>query len=128
MWLHPLFRTLATQPDLLADHAGAYLALASAEVDLAARQVRARAQLAAAALACGALGTGLAGMALLLLAAMPVQAMPAPWALAVVPAVPFVLALALWQAQRRLAVDLRFAALREQLALDQQLWQRVSTS
>lgn len=128
MWLHPVFRTLASRPELLAEHAGAYVDLAAAEVDLAARQVRTRAALMAAALACGALGVGLAGTALLLLAVTPLQAMPAPWALAAAPAVPLAAALGLWWAQGRTAVDLRFASLQEQLALDRQLWQQVTAS
>jgi uncharacterized membrane protein YqjE len=128
MWLHPVFRTLASRPELLTEHAGAYVDLAAAEVDVAARQVRTRAALMAASLACAALGVGLAGTALLLLAVTPLQAMPAPWALAAAPAVPLGAALGFWWMQGRKAVDLRFAALREQLALDRQLWQQVTTS
>lgn len=126
MWLHPVFRTLASRPELLAEHAGAYVDLAAAEVDVAARQVRTRAALMAASLACGALGVGLAGTALLLLAVTPLQEMPAPWALLAAPAVPLGAALGLWWAQGRKSVDLHFSALREQVALDRQLWQQVT--
>lgn len=126
MQLHPVFRTLISQPEMLAEHAGAYAELASAEVALAAHQAKARAAMAVAALACGALGVSLAGTAVLLLAVMPLASMPAPWALALVPAVPLLAALGLWWAQGRCHVDLGFAAVREQLALDRSLWQRVS--
>lgn len=128
MFLHPVFRTLVSQPELLAEHAGAYVELASAEVGLASQQVRVRAAMAVAALACGALGASLGGTALLLLAVVPLSEMPAPWALALAPAVPLAAAVGLWWAQGRLTIDLSFATLREQLALDRGLWQQVSRS
>lgn len=128
MLLHPVFRTLVSKPELLAEHAGAYLSLASAEVEVAAHQVRARAAMAVAAVACGALGISLAAMALMLLAVLPVAGMPAPWALAVAPALPLAGAAGLWWAQGRHAVDLSFATLREQVAIDRVLLQRVSGS
>lgn len=126
MLLHPVFRTLVSKPELLAEHAVAYVELASAEVGAAARQAKTRAAMAAASLACGALGVGLAGTALLLLAVIPVGDMPAPWALAAAPAVPLAASIGLWWDQRRRAVDLSFSAVREQLLLDRGLWQRVS--
>ena len=121
MILHPLFKTLATRPELLAEHAGAYLQLASAEAAEVALRLRLRCLLAAAALACAALALVLGGMALLLLAVLPLDQMPAPWALAAAPAVPLFGAAGLWTAQRRQVLDLSFALLREQLALDRQL-------
>jgi hypothetical protein len=126
MLLHPVFRTLVSQPELLAEHVGAYSELAAAEALLAAAQIKSRAALAAAALGCASLGVGLGGMALLLLAVVPVVDMPAPWALAVAPALPLAVGLGLWWAQRRLSVDLTFSAVREQVALDRLLWQQVS--
>ncbi len=121
MILHPLFRTLATRPELLAEHAGAYLELASAEAAEAATRLRVRAVLTVAAAGCAALGIGLAGVALLLLAVVPTAQMPAPWALAAVPAVPLLAALGMWAWQRQNRLDLSFALLREQLALDRAL-------
>lgn len=126
MLLHPVFKTLVSQPELLAEHIGAYGELATAEALLAAGQIRSRAAMAVAALGCAALGIGLGGMALLLLAVVPVADMPAPWALAVTPALPLAAGVGLWWAQRRQAIDLTFSTLREQVSLDRLLWQQVS--
>ncbi len=125
MILHPLFRTLATRPELLAEHAGAYLELASAEASAAAVRLRVRAVLTVAAVACAALGVGLGGTALLLLAVVPTTQMPAPWALALAPAVPLLAALGMWAWQRHNRMDLSFSLLREQLALDRELLQKL---
>lgn len=121
MRVHPLFKTLLSRPELLAEHAGAYAELASVEVAQAARRARQRAVLAAAALGCAAAGSLLGGVALLALAVVPVSTMPAPWALAVVPGVPLLTAAALWFAQSRQAGQPSFARLREQWTLDQAL-------
>lgn len=126
MFLHPLFRTLATQPELLAEHAGAYFDLASAEAAQAAAQLRLRAALLVVAGVCAGLGLGLAGVALLLMAALPLAAMPAPWALLAVPALPLVLAVGLWWLQRRKRLDLSFALLREQVSLDRELLRQLA--
>jgi hypothetical protein len=123
MLLHPAFRLLIGRPELLAEHVGAYAELAAAEAGEAAAGLRLKAGLALAAVACAALGAVLAGTAVLLLAALPLQQMPAPWALALAPALPWLAALLLWLAQRRQVADLRFLALREQLAADRALWQ-----
>jgi lysozyme family protein len=126
MLLHPFFRTLVSQPEILAEHAAAYAALASSEAGWAAHRVKSQAMLFAAALACGALGVSLAGTAVMLLAVLPVSQMPAPWALALAPAVPMLVAAGLWWAQRREAVDWSFPSLREQMALDGALLRQIS--
>lgn len=126
MLIHPFFRALASQPELLAEHAGAYAALASAELGAAARQWRRRlvVQLLAAALALAGLGLG--GVALLLVAALPVGGMPAPWVLAVVPASLLGVAGALGWWQARLAAALDWGTLQAQWALDQALWREAA--
>lgn len=121
MALHPLVRTLLARPDLLAEHAGAYAELASAEAGDAMRSARTRAMLSAAALACASGAALLTGMSLLALAVVPLSGMPAPWALAVVPGVPWLAAAALWTAQRQCAEAPWFEALRAQWTLDQAL-------
>lgn len=120
--LHPLLRLLLGRPDLVAEHLEAYAGLAAVEAAEAASALRLKGGLALCAAACAALGTGLAGTAVLLLAALPWQQMPAPWAMALAPALPWLAAALLWRAQRRLAPDLRFLALRQQLATDRALW------
>lgn len=125
MMLHPLFKTLVTKPELLAEHAGAYLELASAEAGEAVSSLRLRALLMAAAVACAAVGVMLGGTAILLLAVVPLDQMPAPWALAAAPAVPLAAAAAMWWAQRSRETDMSFTLLREQVALDQRLLQQL---
>lgn len=125
MRLHPVFRTLVSQPDLLVEHAGAYAELASAEMAMAAHQLKARAAMAVASIACAALGASLTGTALLLVAVTPLQEMAAPWALIAAPAVPLLAAGALWWAQSRRAVDLSFGAVREQMQIDRAVWRRL---
>lgn len=121
MLLHPLFKTLATEPQMLLDHAAGYAQLASAESRqwLAQEKHRLAAVLAGAALLL--IGITLAGGALLVLAAVPVDRLNAPWLLAVVPATPILLgaALTVWALQRpRLSP---FPLTREQWALDRGL-------
>lgn len=126
MALHPVFKMIVTRPELLAEHGGAYLALAAAEAGQAARSAGRLAGGLAAAAACLALGLGRAGVALLLLAVVPVAAMPVPWLLLLVPGVPLGAALWLWAAQRRHRLAGSFAALREQVALDRALLRQCS--
>lgn len=124
--MHPAFKTLVSQPELLAEHAGAYAQLAAAEAGDVAAGLRVKAALGAAAAACGALGLSLAGTALLLLAVVPLSDMPAPWALALAPGVPLVGAVGLWWAQRRRVLDLGMTTLRGQIELDRALWRRLT--
>jgi len=98
--LQRLIRLAATQPDLLAEHAGAYAALAADEATLLALRLRRQALLLAAALAALAVAVTLAGVALLLCAALPTAAMPMPGMLLAVPVLPLLLALVCaWQAR-----------------------------
>ncbi|MFO1327354.1 MAG: hypothetical protein U1F56_08340 [Rubrivivax sp.] len=126
MLLHPVFRTLATRPELLAEHVGAYTELALAEAADAGAGLRRKLLLGAAAAASAALGVALAGGAALLAAAIPLATMPAPWALLAAPALPLAAAAVLFALQRRQPVDLGFRTLRGQLALDRVLWQQFS--
>jgi hypothetical protein len=120
---HPLIRMLATRPEMLTEHLGAYAQLAAAEAAYAVDQLRAKVVVAALAGVLALLGSALAGVALLLWAALPVAGMPAPWLLLVVPGVPLVAALAaaLWLRSRPPSPS--FALLREQMARDQALMQ-----
>lgn len=119
--IHPLIRLLATRPQLLAEHFGAYVQLASAEAGDAAGQLRRRALLGAVLGVGLLLGCTLGGVALLLLAVVPVSAMPHPWLLATVPLVPLAVSLGCWLALRQKAEAPSFGLLREQLALDARL-------
>lgn len=128
MLVHPLFRALISQPEVLVDHAGAYAELASAEVSVVMRQWQRRLMLQVLALGLLVIGVGLGGMALMWLGARGTHDMPAPWALALVP-IGFIAAagvVAWCQARLHISVDL--AALREQWALDQGLWREIAQS
>ncbi len=122
MLVHPLFKTLATRPELLAEHAGAYAELAGVEVAEAAARLRERSLLMAASVAFSVLGVALGGVSTLLWATIPMAQMPAPWALAAVPGVPLLTGATLWIVQRRRALDLTFSLLREQWLIDRALW------
>ena len=115
---HPLIRLIASRPHLLAMHIGAYADLAAAQAADAAQALVERALTLAVAAAAGLLGLLLAGMALLLLAVVPLQQMPVPWLLAVVPALPLLLALVAWQRLRQRPWLWTLAPLRAQLAAD----------
>lgn len=118
---HPLIRLLATKPQLLAHHAGAYADLAALQAGQALLAVRQRALMAAGAVLALLLGTGLAGVALLLLAVVPLHQMPAPWLLAAAPAAPLLLAAVLWARRARTPLALSMAPLQAQWAADLQL-------
>lgn len=131
MLIHPLFRTLASRPDLLAEHAGAYAALAQAELGEAARRWRERLLWGLVVTVLALLALGLGGVALLLAAALPVDRMPAAWVLVALPASLALLALALgvWQARCHRDQAVFDAALwRAQWAQDQALWQEAASA
>jgi hypothetical protein len=116
--IHPLFCTLASRPELLAEHLGAYAQLVSVEAGETTAQLRRKSLLAVAMGLCLALALSLAGIALLLLAAVPLAQMPMPWLLSVVPATPLAGALIAWLQMRRQPLSCSFDLLRQQLALD----------
>jgi len=117
--IHPLFRTLATRPELLAEHLGAYAELATVEVSETTARLRHRALWAVGLVACTALAVGLGGAALLIYAAIAVDTMPLPWLLIATPATPAVGALVCWwQMHSRPAVIGSMELLRQQFALD----------
>jgi len=119
--IHPLFTTLATRPQLLVEHLGAYAELAAVEASETAVLLRQRIVLGLL-LGIGALlGLLLTGVALLLLAIVPLPQMPLPWLLIAVPAVPLVLALACWLRMRGQSFAVPFELLRSQLAQDSAL-------
>lgn len=122
--IHPLFKLLVAEPGLLAEHAGAYLALASAEAqDLAQHWQRRMLALVLAGVA-GALALGLSGVAALLAAALPGADMPLPWLLWALPLALWAVAGAcLWWA-RALRPTPAWALLRAQWHTDQALLAR----
>lgn len=116
--MHPLLTLLATQPQLLADHAEAYADLLAAEIDRVSTDWKRQALLNAAALGSLAVAVVLAGVALMLWAVVAHDQMPAPWLLIAVPLSP--VAAALWcRAAARASVHRQpFGNVRQQLKAD----------
>jgi uncharacterized membrane protein YqjE len=119
---HPLFKTLATQPELLAEHAGAYAELAAVEAAGLGLRLRRQALLWCLLAASAALAAGLAGVAVLLAAAIPAAAMPAPALLWCVPALPAVVAAGCAWALRQTPAGAALASLKQQWSADRALW------
>lgn len=122
--IHPLLKTLASEPDLLVEHAGAYLELAGAEAEVWGQRMQRRALLVVTVAVATLVGFLLAGVALLLWAVTPPAAVQLPWLLWLVPAVPLLLAaVGAWQLRRQAPLP-AFELLRAQLRLDRELLAR----
>jgi len=119
--LHPFYKTLASEPQLVLEHASAYLQLAGAETSEALQQWRLRVLMGAVVLLGLCLSLALAGGALLMLSAHPWATLAQPWLLVVTPLLPLLPAVAglLWLRAARAVRP--FELLREQWALDLQL-------
>lgn len=118
MLFHPLFRLLASRPQLVVDHLAGYSQLVSAQAQGAWRGLQWRALLAVVAAFCLMLAVAFGGVALLLLAAVPPERMNLPWLLWVVPLVPLAVAVAAWAGLRSKATEWSLEPLRSQLASD----------
>jgi uncharacterized membrane protein YqjE len=125
--IHPLLRLVATQPQLLADHAEAYAGLVAEELGKTGAVLKQRLLLAAVALSLTAVSVVLAGVALMLWAVLPATAIQAPWALIAAPSVPAVLALACGLAVKQERAS-AFAELKQQVAADLVMLREVSAS
>lgn len=116
--LHPVFRLVATEPVLLAEHASAYASLFSEELAQASARLQRALAWRLVALGCWTAAATLAGTALLLWGALPEPGVRLPWVLGAVPLLPGLLGFwALWMARERPA-EPAFATLRLQLARD----------
>jgi len=116
--MHPLIRLIATEPQLLADHAEAYAALLSAEFGTASSALKRRAVLGAAALCCLGVAAVLGGVALMLWSVVPLAPSHTPWVLVMAPAVPAVLAIVCLLAARSSADAGPFDNVRSQVKTD----------
>jgi hypothetical protein len=116
--VHPMLKMLATRPELMAEHFGAYAELAAAEASEAAALWRGRLLWAVATGGFVLLALMFGGTALLLLGALPREAMPAPWLLALVPLLALVLAAACFITLRSRPAAAPFAQLRQQVEVD----------
>jgi len=125
--IHPLLRLVATQPQLLADHAEAYAGLVSDEIGRSAASFKHRILLNAIALCLVGVAAVLGGVAFMLWATLPPAAMQAPWALIAAPAVPAVIAVVCALVGRRQPSD-AFAELKQQVAADLVMLREVSAA
>lgn len=117
--LHPIFHLVATQPQLLGQHAQAYGELVSSELSTQATVWTRRAVFSALALCLFSVCVVLAGVALMLWATLVPEPRSA-WVLLAVPSVPGVAAIACYLlARKRSATDEQaFAELRRQMQAD----------
>ncbi len=126
--IHPIFRLMATKPELLLDHLGGYAELVTAQARDGARAMRWQAVLATAAVVSLLLGLGLAGVSVLLVAAVPVDHMPRPWLLVALPTGLWVTAALCWWGRRQASHGWSLSPLREQWHADASLLDEMGRS
>lgn len=124
--LHPLLHLVATQPQLLADHAEAYAEMVVAEIGTVSTAWKRRAVLNAVALCCLGVAAVLAGVALMLWAVIPPVDIQAPWALVAAPLLPIGAAAACLLAARWGGDVSGFDKLRQQVKADIVMLREVS--
>lgn len=124
--LHPLFRLIATQPQLLAQHAHGYSELVGQEFERMSLAWKRQATLQLVTMCCLSVALALAGVALMLWAVIPSAQIHAPWVLWVTPLPP--LALAAWcrVALRPDGSDKHFDSVRRQWEADLAMLREVS--
>ena len=124
--IHPLFRLIASEPQMLADHVEAYSDLVSEEVANAAATWKRQALAATLVVVLAIVAAVLAGVAVMLWAVTPPEAIHAPWALIVAPLVPALAAAGCWLGAKSADKGQGFAAIRAQLAADAAMLRSVS--
>jgi hypothetical protein len=126
--IHPLLRLIATQPQLLADHAEAYADLLGEEIGAATARWKRQAVLAAVGLCLIGVSAVLGGVALMFWAVMRPEDIQAPWALVVAPLLPLAIAIGCFVAANRSSVPSSpFDNLRQQMRSDVAMLREVST-
>ena len=125
--IHPLLRLVATQPQLLADHAEAYAGLVSDEVGKGVNGLKKRLLLNAVALGLIAVAAVLGGVAMMFWAVTPPASIQAPWALWAGPGVPAAVGIVCLLLGRSQPVD-AFAHLKQQMAADLVMLREVSAA
>jgi hypothetical protein len=124
--VHPLVRLAASRPQMLAEHAAAYVELFAEEATTAATHVKRQVSLQLIGVGLIAVGVILGGVAVMLWASFPT--LNSPWALALTPCVPILTgAIALRSASSKGARN-PFAPLQRQLAADAAMLRRAGES
>jgi hypothetical protein len=126
--IHPLFRLIASQPQLLAEHASAYIELVADEAGDAAASLKRRALMLVVALFCFSVALVLGGVAVMLWGVSPDDTMRAPWALFVVPLLPLVVGVVCFMKARADSTAGAFDKVRAQMNADIGMLREVSSS
>lgn len=125
--IHPLLRLVATQPQLLADHAEAYAGLFSEEIGRTVSGVKQRLLLTAVALGLIAVAAILGGVALMLWAVIPPSSVQSSWALLAAPGLPLIVGIICLLVGKKQPTE-RFAELKQQMAADLVMLREVSAA
>ena len=116
--IQPVFRLLATQPQLLMEHAQAYAELVSTEASRLSSRWQQRTLLWVLSACFGVVAFVLAGVGAMFWAVVPAARVDAFWPLILIPSIPLVLAIACGWAARHGPATPVFAEVRQQLAAD----------
>lgn len=125
--IHPFLRVVATQPQLLVDHAEAYAGLVGEELGKSAARLKRRILLLVLAAFFAAAAILFAGIALMLWAVSAPAQIHASWLLIATPAVPALIAV-VCAITGRSSDGPAFAQLKQQLASDLALMREVSAA
>jgi uncharacterized membrane protein YqjE len=126
--IHPLIRLMATQPQLLAEHLGAYAALIGSEMQQVKTKLVLRLVLIGLALCLVGVATVLAGVSLMLWAVTPTLTDGGRWALVLVPALPAVAAVAAGLYARTPVTESSFEAVQAQIEADARMLTEVGAA
>jgi uncharacterized membrane protein YqjE len=124
--IHPLFRLIASEPQMIADHVEAYVDLVGEEMGNVTAKWKLQAISFALIGVLALLFLTFAGVALMLWAAAPPDGLRAPWALIVVPLVPALAAAGLWFTAKSADKGQGFPAIKAQFAADAAMLRSVS--
>jgi len=125
--IHPLFRLIAAEPQMVGDHLGAYCTLFGDELRSVTTHWSRRLVLQIAAAALLAVALGLAGVSVLLWAVTASLPADAAWALVLVPLAPVAAALLCQSAARGGSPAANFVAMRRQIDADMQMLREATT-
>ncbi len=124
--IHPMFRLLLSEPQLIADHVEAYTDLVSEEIGAVTGHWKRRALLMAVSAGSFVIFLVTACVALMLWGAASGQSMNAPWLLFVVPGVFLLIGVGSLLTARAPVQEHGLAAIRDQLAADAAMLRSVS--
>lgn len=126
--IHPLFRLLVSEPQLLAEHVEAYSELVAAEVGAVTSQLKRRALLHGLSAGLLVIALLFIGFAVMLWAAIPPENMNHPWALWATPGIPLVMVVWAHFAAKAPVAEHGVETIRGQMAADAAMLRSVSTS